>query len=108
MTSRGVDVAQLVTVAQWQKFVDEGFHFAIVRCFRNKAPGIVDTTCPATIANAMSAGITEIDVYHYPYLGKSAVEQGKATVAFLQAHAIKPGRIFLDVEQTDSPWTTPP
>ena len=108
MTSRGVDVAQLVSVAQWRQFIDEGFHFAIVRCFRNKAPGIFDDSCPTTIANAIAARITEIDVYHYPYLGKPAVDQAKATVAFLQAHGIRPGRIFLDVEQTDTPWTTPP
>jgi hypothetical protein len=103
----GVDVATHVSVEQWKRFVDSGYSFAVVRCYRNKRPGIVDDACPATITNAVAAGINDIDVYHYPFLKKEPESQARATLEFLRKNEVRFNRIFLDVERTDTPWTTP-
>jgi len=99
----GADVALYVTTEQWLSLARENdVSFAIVRCYESS--GHVDSSAPATINNAWAAGLSSVDVYHFPCLGSPAAEQIQASVNALRAAGAQFDRYWIDVE-TGAGWS---
>src|SRR5664279_3140819 len=111
MTIYGADVAGLtITTPQWHEFIDsKSISFAIVRCFRNGGRGQIDGDCLATFNNARAAGLTAIDVYHFPVIhDRTPADQANMTMDFLTGNGLECGVVWLDVEQGGTPWSPTP
>ena len=62
--------------------------------------GQVDSNARSTVSNAIAAKISEVDIYMYPSLGKSASLQVNETVEYMTG--ITYGKIWLDIEVKQS------
>jgi GH25 family lysozyme M1 (1,4-beta-N-acetylmuramidase) len=94
----GADVAYPATTAQWQALKSvNSVSFAIVRCY--ESTGNVDPSAPDSVQSAWAAGLTSVDVYHFPCCRVPAADQIKASVEALSAGGARVGRYWIDVEQ---------
>jgi len=75
MTTKGIDVSQLVTTDQFKLIKKQECNFAIVRAYRSI--GEPDGNAAYTLRNAEEAKFDNIDVYMFPKpkSTKSATEQ---------------------------------
>jgi hypothetical protein len=103
----GADVAEPVSQSGWLGLMtNHAVQFAVVRCYRDHGGGEPDQSCPMTVANAIAAGITSVDVYHYPVIGAKTPEaQAQEALAFLSQNDVRFDRVWLDVEEDDSAWS---
>lgn len=100
----GIDVSAAVSASQWRRFIAErDVRYGIVRCFRSN--GRVDRDGARTIQNGWEAGLSNIDVYHFPRFGLSAEGQVRESVNALRAAGARFGRYWIDVE-TGAHWST--
>ena len=60
----GVDYSSLTSVASHQCFVENGFTFAIPRCWCSDAS--IDCDCVPSVLNAHAAGMSRVDTYFFP------------------------------------------
>ncbi len=100
MTTSGVygaDVSSAVSVAGWQALMSQhSVTFGIVRCY--ESTGNVDPNAPATVNNGWSAGLDEVDVYHFPSCSVDATTQVNDAVNALWNAGAKFNRYWIDVE----------
>jgi len=91
----GVDISSLFAVSGWQCLRDNGYTFAIVRCYCST--GNPDQNCPQSVANAWSGGFEYVDIYMFP-----CPQCGNARSQVQQlwdfASDIKFGLMWLDIE----------
>jgi GH25 family lysozyme M1 (1,4-beta-N-acetylmuramidase) len=94
----GADVSNPVSVAGWQSLIKErGITFGIVRCY--ESGGKVDPNGPASVKNGWTAGLSAVDVYHFPSLSVDAATQVSQAVSALQAAGAQFGTYWIDVEK---------
>ena len=60
----GIDYSTLTSVASHQCFINNGFTFAIPRCWCSV--GEVDGDCVPSVENAHAAGMSRVDTYFFP------------------------------------------
>nr|QNJ46222.1 GH25 muramidase [Deconica coprophila] len=101
-----VDSSSLVSTATFSKAKSEGFTKAVIRGYQEAcgSGGRVDPNFVQTYKNARAAGITNIDTYWYPCNGsgnscKSYAKQIAGISATFNAHSMKIGRIWIDIEK---------
>ncbi len=100
----GADVSTPVSVAQWQALIGENsVSFGIVRCYESS--GGVDPNAPASVQSGWAAGLSGVDVYHFPSLGVAAATQVQQAVSALQTAGAKFGSYWFDVE-CGAGWST--
>lgn len=100
----GADVAYPTSVAQWQTLMQQnGVTFGIVRCY--ESVGQVDPNAAASINAGWAAGLSRVDVYHFPCVSVGAEAQVQAVVQALSAANVKIGYYWIDVEQ-GAGWST--
>eukprot|EP00817_Percolomonadidae_sp_ATCC50343_P003075 CAMPEP_0117426674 /NCGR_PEP_ID=MMETSP0758-20121206/6719_1 /TAXON_ID=63605 /ORGANISM="Percolomonas cosmopolitus, Strain AE-1 (ATCC 50343)" /LENGTH=246 /DNA_ID=CAMNT_0005211941 /DNA_START=26 /DNA_END=766 /DNA_ORIENTATION=+ len=94
----GVDLSQPCSKAGFQCLRNNGFRYAIVRCFLST--GHVDSNCPASLGHAWEGGMAHVDAYLFPcpHCSSSGATQVKEMVNFIRSHGGKFGMIWLDVE----------
>jgi len=100
----GVDVSDLCSASNFACLKQSGYNFAVVRAWRSS--GTWDPQCSANIDNAISAGMSPVDVYMFPRpLGASGSSQASALLSNLQNTNFN-GTIWFDVEQESPYWST--
>ncbi|EDQ85403.1 uncharacterized protein MONBRDRAFT_34277 [Monosiga brevicollis MX1] len=101
----GVDVSQATLESHWKCLKENGYHFAVIRCY--ESVGRVDSNCPHTIYNAWDGGMSHVDIYMFPDPRANNPEsQMSSMVEFLKKYSItsggkKPGSfgmVWLDIE----------
>jgi hypothetical protein len=102
----GVDSSSVVPTATYTKAKGEGFTKAIIRGYQEACSvgGRVDPNFVTSYNNARAAGYTNIDTYWYPCTGsgnscKSYATQIAELGATFDAHSMKIGRIWIDMEK---------
>ena len=102
----GVDSSTLVSEATYAKAKSEGFTKAIIRGYEEACGvgGQVDPNFVPSYNNARAAGITNIDTYWFPCTGsthscKSYATQIAEIGATFNAHSMKIGKIWIDIEK---------
>jgi hypothetical protein len=94
----GVDVSEPTSAAQFACLRENGFSFAIVRCFRSV--GSPDPACAASVASAWEAGLSHVDLYFFPDAPRgNATAQAEELLHYIAANNIRFGMVWLDVEQ---------
>lgn len=103
---QGVDSSTLVSEATYSKAKGEGFTKAIIRGYEEACGvgGQVDPNFVGSYNNARAAGYTNIDVYLFPCTGstnscKSYATQISELGATFNAHSMKIGKIWIDIEK---------
>jgi GH25 family lysozyme M1 (1,4-beta-N-acetylmuramidase) len=100
----GADVSTPVSVAAWQALISEhSVSFGIVRCY--ESGGCVDPNAPASVLNGWAAGLTGVDVYHFPCLKVPAATQVQQAGSALQSGGAKFGTYWFDIE-SGAGWST--
>ncbi|MFT3775399.1 MAG: DUF1906 domain-containing protein [Minicystis sp.] len=100
----GADVSTYLSVASWQSLMGgRGVSLGIVRCY--ESGGEVDPNAPATVNNGWTAGLAQVDVYHFPCLSVDATTQVNDAVSALRAAGAKFVRYWIDVE-SGAGWST--
>ena len=102
----GVDSSTLVSEATYAKAKSEGFTKAIIRGYEEACGvgGEVDPNFVPSYNNARAAGYTNIDTYWFPCNGsghncKSYATQIAEIGATFNAHSMKIGKIWIDIEK---------
>jgi len=102
----GVDSSQLVPTTTFSKAKGEGFTKSVIRGYQEACSvgGRVDPNFVSAYNNARAAGYTNIDTYWYPCTGsgnscKSFATQIAEIGATFNAHSMKIGRIWIDIEK---------
>ena len=105
----GVDSSTLVSEATYAQAKSEGFTKAIIRGYEEACGvgGEVDPNFVGSYNNARAAGITNIDTYWFPCTGsthscKSYATQIAEIGAIFNAHSMKIGKIWIDIEKDSS------
>lgn len=102
----GADVSTPTSMAQWQTLMKQNAAtFGIVRCYESS--GQVDPNAVASIKAGWEAGLSRVDVYHFPCapVSVSAEAQVQDVVQALSAANAKFGYYWIDVEQ-GAAWST--
>ncbi|EGC33318.1 hypothetical protein DICPUDRAFT_154665 [Dictyostelium purpureum] len=101
--ANGVDVSSLVSTSSFKCLNTNGYEFAVVRCFRST--GTVDPNCAASVANALGAGMSKVDVYMFPCYscGNGGIQASKL-VSYLKENSVKYGKIWIDIEGPGVYW----
>ena len=102
----GVDSSALVPESDFATALSEGFTKAVIRGYEEACGvgGEVDPNFVGSYNNARAAGYTNIDTYWYPCNGsgnscKSYATQLSELGATFNAHSMKIGTIWIDLEQ---------
>ncbi|MET9532605.1 hypothetical protein ABZY02_18920 [Streptomyces sp. NPDC006649] len=67
--------------------------------------GRVDPNVAATVANAWAAGMSRVDVYHFPcFTCGNPAGQANALFTYLKDNDVKYGKVWLDVEGPGTYW----
>ena len=61
---KGIDYSTLVSTSKLDCFINDGYTFAIPRCWRSV--GSMDSNCVQNVKNAHSAGMSRVDTYFFP------------------------------------------
>ena len=95
----GVDYSTLTSVSSHQCFINNGFTFAIPRCWCSV--GSMDSNCAQSVLNAYDGGMSRVDAYFFPCYSCGNVA-GQVSTFWNQATAagIWVTRIWFDVEGT--------
>lgn len=103
----GVDLSQPCSVPGFQCLKNNGFRYAIVRCYLSI--GKVDGNCPASLTHAWQGGMNHVDAYLFPcpHCGTTGRQQVIDMVNFIRHNNAKFGMIWFDVEGAQY-WTTNP
>jgi len=98
LCANGVDISDAVSTSGFQCLKQQGYSFAIVRCFRST--GSVDPNCASNVANAHSAGMSNVDIYVFPCpkCSSSGSAQIATTLAYTQQNGVKFSTMWLDIE----------
>jgi len=100
----GVDLSDPCSASGFRCLVNQGYSYAIVRGWRSS--GTWDPDAPANLNNALSAGMSPVDVYMFPRpKGASGVSQATSLWNNLQNTNFN-GTIWFDVEQESPYWST--
>ena len=90
-------MSTLTSVSSFQCFINNGYTFAIPRCWRSS--GTLDPNCAQTCANAHNAGMSNVDIYFFPCYscGNPA---GQVSTFWRQAtgQGIMATRVWFDIE----------
>lgn len=100
----GADVSTPLSEDQWQTLMQQnGVTLGIVRCYESS--GSVDPNAAASINAGWAAGLTRVDVYHFPCVSVPANQQIQEVLQTLSAAGAKFGYYWIDVEQ-GAGWST--
>jgi Glycosyl hydrolases family 25 len=95
--AKGIDVSQFVSVSAAQCYKNNGYDFAIVRCYQSL--GRPDPNCPHSVANLWAAGFAHVDLYMFPDPGAGNPEgQVQSLSSFVNQYGIKFGQVWMDIE----------
>jgi len=93
----GVDVSSPISVSAFQCLKNNGYDFAIVRCWQSN--GVPDPNCPSTVANAWAAGMAHVDVYMFPCFGcGNPSGQVADALQFIRSNGVRFGQFWFDIE----------
>jgi len=100
LCATGVDISDAVSLTDFQCLYQKSFTYAIVRYFRST--GQVDPNCAASVRNAHSAGLSNVDLYVFPCFscGRGG-NQINATMLYAQQNGVKYSTMWLDIEQSN-------
>ena len=93
-----------VSLSTSQCLLKQGIEFTVHECWREQNGGTFWNACPGNIANAWSAGFTDVGVYMFPSRSGDPYLQGQQFLGNLSTHGVKFGILMLDIEGSD--WTT--
>jgi len=94
----GLDISSLFAVETWECLRNDGYSFAIVRCFCST--GNPDVNCPQSVSNAWEAGFDNVDIYMFP-CPQCGNAEAQVQSLYNYASNIKYGLMWLDIEQAD-------
>jgi len=101
---KGVDLSDPCSASGFACLMNAGYQYAVIRAWRSS--GVWDPDCSANIDNAISAGMSPVDVYMFPKpKGASGVSQATQLLSKLQGTNFN-GTIWFDVEQESPYWST--
>lgn len=101
LAQSGGDVSDALQVSDFQCAVQNGWSYTIIRSYHSY--GGVDSNCPQNIANANTAGLSPVDIYHFPcYGGVSASQQVSDDLNAISAAGQSFGTIWFDIETNPS------
>ena len=93
----GVDYSSWTSVASHQCFINNGFTFAIPRCWCSV--GEVDGDCAGSVENAHAAGMSRVDTYFFPCFSCGNIAgQINAFWDHTIAYSMNFNRLWFDVE----------
>ncbi|EDR21966.1 lysozyme, putative [Entamoeba dispar SAW760] len=96
---RGVDMSTLTSVSSFQCFVNNGYTFAIPRCWRST--GSWDPYCANNCANAHAGGMSRVDAYFFPcYSCGNAAGQVNSFWQKVVSNQLKITTVWFDIEGT--------
>ena len=103
--SYGVDYSSLVSVSSHQCFKNNGFTFAIPRCWCSV--GSMDSNCVQNCKNAHAAGMSRVDTYFFPcYSCGNVAGQVKTFWNKVTENQMNFSYLWFDVEGTWSSSTS--
>jgi len=91
----GVDISSLFDTSGWQCLRDNGYTFAIIRCYCST--GNPDSSCPQSVANAWSGGMEYVDIYMFP-CPQCGDARSQVQTLWDFASDVKFGLMWLDIE----------
>lgn len=98
LATDGGDISEYYSASTFSCCKSNGWDFVIVRSYCS--PGFPDSNAPATLDQAIAAGLPYHDVYHFPCTSVSAATQ----VSDDNSHvAGKYGMMWFDIETNPSP-----
>jgi len=101
-----VDVSSAISTSTWDCIHQNGYSFAVVRCYEQG--GHPDPNCPSTIRNAWAAGLAHVDAYIFPcFPCGDPAGQISTMVNYLHNNNAKFGMIWLDIEGPQY-WSSDP
>jgi len=101
---KGVDLSDPCSATGFSCLKRTGYQYAIIRAWRSS--GVWDPDCASNINNAISAGMSPVDVYMFPRpKGASGTSQAQQLWSKLQTTQFK-GTVWVDVEQESPYWST--
>lgn len=93
----GVDVAYNYPLSSWSCLKNNGYQFAIIRCYQSL--GHVDANCASSVEKAWNAGFKNVDLYVFPCPKcGNATGQIQSLYDYVVAQNINYGLIWLDIE----------
>ena len=93
----GIDYSTLTSVASHQCFIENGFTFAIPRCWCSV--GEIDGDCVPSMQNAHAAGMSRVDAYFFPcYTCGNIAGQINTFWDYTIANQMDFTRLWFDVE----------
>jgi hypothetical protein len=94
----GVDVSSPTSSGAFSCLKNNGYHFAVVRCYQSN--GQPDPNAPGTLRAAWDGGMSYVDVYMFPcpQCGKSATQQVQEAVGALRNAGARYGMFWFDIE----------
>eukprot|EP01104_Vermistella_antarctica_P008631 TRINITY_DN2169_c1_g1_i2.p1 TRINITY_DN2169_c1_g1~~TRINITY_DN2169_c1_g1_i2.p1 ORF type:complete len:292 (+),score=12.47 TRINITY_DN2169_c1_g1_i2:54-929(+) len=92
----GVDISQLYDTYDFSCLVNNGYDFAIMRCWDSS--GSFDGNCAGTVADAWAAGMAHVDVYMFPCVGDDATTSVNDLYNDLTLNDVTFGTLWLDIE----------
>lgn len=98
VASSGGDISEYYASSTFSCTIQNGWSFVIVRSYCSY--GGVDSNAPATLNQAIAAGMPYHDVYHFPCIGVDASSQVQAD--YNQVHGLF-GMMWFDIETNPSP-----
>jgi len=96
----GIDISAQCFEDCFQCLKSAGNSFVIIRGWQSF--GAADPNCPHTIYNAWGGGMTHVDVYLFPCVGKDGPSQVTELISYLQSYNCTYGTIWLDIETNPS------
>ncbi|CAF0927709.1 unnamed protein product [Didymodactylos carnosus] len=97
LATKGIDVSQSVTQAQFECLKNAGYEFVITRV--HQSTGKVDPNGARTIKNAKAAGFRYVDGYIFPCFScGNPAKQVSDTIDNLNSNGAEYGMIWLDIE----------
>ncbi|GAM21639.1 hypothetical protein SAMD00019534_048140 [Acytostelium subglobosum LB1] len=100
----GVDISSLGSEGVFSCLKDNGYTFAVVRCW--ESVGQPDSNCPHSLDNAWAAGLSHVDAYIFPcYSCGNPAGQVESMVKYIQSNGAKFGMIWFDIEGPGVYWS---
>jgi len=101
----GVDVSSLWPQSSWECMSQNGFSFAIIRCFRSS--NSVDPNCAESVARAWAGGMKHVDLYMFPCAKCSDIaDQVHRLDEHIRSNNITYGQVWIDIEGAGEYWPT--
>eukprot|EP01112_Ceratiomyxa_fruticulosa_P020680 TRINITY_DN7129_c0_g1_i5.p1 TRINITY_DN7129_c0_g1~~TRINITY_DN7129_c0_g1_i5.p1 ORF type:complete len:219 (-),score=33.28 TRINITY_DN7129_c0_g1_i5:92-748(-) len=99
----GLDLSQATSQASFDCLHQNGYDFAVVRCYQSV--GRVDPNCGDSVNRAWASGMAHVDVYLFPCFScGNPAGQVSATISYLRNNNVKFGMLWFDIEGPGTYW----